>query len=63
MALTKNEDSLANAGQTQIWTEMPVHGGWELAQALQQFIVFSVKRKKKSQQVSVRGGNEVLGFK
>lgn len=55
---------LGNARQRQmIWTEMHVLGGSELAQVLQQFIVFSVKRKKKKgQQVSVRGGNEVLNF-
>ena len=39
---------LGNARQRQmIWTEMHVLGGSELAQVLQQFIVFSVKRKKK----------------
>ena len=55
---------LGNARQRQmIWTKMHVLGGSELAQVLQQFIVFSVKRKKKKgQQVSVRGGNEVLNF-
>ena len=56
---------LGNARQMQmIRTEMHVFGGSELAQVLQQFIVFSVKRKKKKkgQQVSVRGGNEVLNF-
>ena len=46
-----------------IRTEIHVLGGSELAQVLQQFIVFSVeKKKKKGQQVSVRGGNEVLNF-
>ena len=55
---------LGNARQRQmIWTEMHVLGGSELAQVLQQFIFFSVKiKKKKGQQVSVRGGNEVLNF-
>ena len=56
---------LGNARQMQmIRTEIHVLGGSELAQVLQQFIVFSVgkKKKKKGQQVSVRGGNEVLNF-
>lgn len=54
---------LAKEGQMQmIRTEMHVLGGSELTQVLQLFIVFSVKKKKKGQQVSVRGGNEVLSF-